>query len=254
MSKRRSRRYLGASELGPRGAFRRCLRRCERDASHVSRGLLAVFQTAEVSTLFIQLAFKAAWHTAVQLVVCQVEILQFGQPTQFRRYFTGPVVVPEGRFSSVSAGASHTCGLKADRTVTCWDSNAIEDHWQVAGNIGQPAPVGGKFISVSAGWYHTCGIRTYRTVACWGRDDYGQATPPRDEFISLSAGGLHSCGIRIDGTVARWGDNYYQQTDAPYGQFVSVSSGWNHSCGLRNDGAVVCWGARIVFLPNLSVG
>ena len=79
-----------------------------------------------------------------------------------------------GEFTSVSAGALHTCGVKRDGSVACWGSN--ED---LEGNVvGQATPPAGEFASISAGALHTCGVKRDGSVACWGLNEDGQSTPP----------------------------------------------------------------------------
>ena len=130
----------------------------------------------------------------------------------------GDVGERKDRFVSVSAGVSHSCGVKTDGSVKCWGSNFQ----------GQSTPPDGSFSSVSAGWYHTCGVRTDGSVAddgenhtcgvrtdnsvqCWGLNDdgvgraVGQATPPTGEFVSVSAGNIHTCGVKTDGSIECWG-------------------------------------------------
>ena len=108
-----------------------------------------------------------------------------------------PAPVRDG-YSFVSAGYSHTCGVRADGTVHCWGSNVdFDDRW-----LGQATPPSGSFSSISAGlFFHTCGIRTDGDVACWGEDDNGQATPPSGSFSVVSAGAQHTCGVRTTGIV-----------------------------------------------------
>ena len=143
---------------------------------------------------------------------------------------TGPP--PETEFASVSAGASHNCGVKTDGSAACWGD----------ATLGQATLPAGEFISVSAGASHTCGVRTDGSVACWGFDYFGQSRPPAGEFISVSAGGGHTCGVRTDGSVACWGDDTWDQATPPAGEFASVSTGGLHTCGVRTDGTVACWG------------
>ena len=115
--------------------------------------------------------------------------------------------IGDNNFLSVSAGARHTCGLRADGTVECWGYN--KDSF---GNYGgQSTPPRGQFLSVSAGGFHSCGVKVDGTVECWGFNSSGQSTPPGGEFLSVSAGSRHSCGVRSDGTVECWGENKYGQ-------------------------------------------
>ena len=145
----------------------------------------------------------------------------------------GKATPPAGSFDSVSAGWSHTCGVRSDGSVACWGRDGD----------GQSTPPAGSFISVSAGWSHTCGVRSDGSVACWGNDgDDGRATPPAGSFDSVSAGEYHTCGVRSDGSVTCWGWDVYGQSSPPAGFFLSVSAGWSHTCGVRSDDSVACWG------------
>jgi alpha-tubulin suppressor-like RCC1 family protein len=141
---------------------------------------------------------------------------------------------PEGgsRVVSVSAGARHSCGLKADGSVACWGEN---------GN-GQRAAPAGPFVSVSAGAFHNCGVKSDGSVDCWGSNQFGQAADQPGPFVSVSAGGYHNCGLKADGSVHCWGSNVNGQAADQPGPFVSVSAGNYHSCGVKADGSVDCWG------------
>ncbi len=139
---------------------------------------------------------------------------------------------PEGSFASVSAGTAHTCGVKADGAVACWGDD----------QFGKTTAPPGEFASVSAGTTHTCGLRTDGSIACRGNDKFGQSTPPDGVFASVSAGAAHTCGIRRNGLVACWGFADYGQATPPAGEFASVSAGGSHTCGVRADSTVTCWG------------
>jgi hypothetical protein len=152
----------------------------------------------------------------------------------------GQTTIPVGLASvaQVSAGSFHTCALKTDGTVVCWGDD----------NQGQSTPPGGltTVAQVSAGWYHSCALQTDETVACWGYNYYGNATVPGGlaSVGQVSAGGTHTCALKTDGTVVCWGNDATGQATVPGGltSVAQVSAGGAHTCALKTDGTVVCWG------------
>ena len=140
---------------------------------------------------------------------------------------------PPGRFSAVTSGEFHSCGLRTDGTVDCWVSLEL---------VNQEDTPSGRFSAVSAGDGFTCGVRDGGAVECWGNDFDGQSTPPSGSFSAVSAGDRHACGLRADGSVACWGQNHAGQATPPSGSFTAVSAGGRFSCGLRDGGTVECWG------------
>ena len=125
--------------------------------------------------------------------------------------------LPPMTFDSLSAGASHSCGVRTDGALVCWGANTAN---------GLNAP-DGTFDAVSAGSSHSCAVRTDATVACWGANPYGMSDSPGGSFDAVSVGVAHSCGLRSDGTIACWGSNADSdgnpigQSDAPEGTFVA---------------------------------
>lgn len=126
-------------------------------------------------------------------------------------------------FTSVSAGAAHTCAVGSEDRAYCWGAN---DDGQLGdgSNAGNSRPirvVGGlAFATVSAGEAHTCAITTTGTAYCWGMNDRGQlgdgstngsitpvAVAGGLSFTSISAGHGHTCGLATDGTGYCWGSN-----------------------------------------------
>ena len=166
------------------------------------------------------------------------------------------------RFVQVSAGLFHTCGLRADGTITCWGAHGEDERrTETSGLLNAPT---GSFTQIDAGYQHSCAIRQDGAVECWGgpplEDIIGSdappeanaameamLAPPEGRFKSLSAGFLFSCGVRIDDSAECWGLVVVasQGTFAPpEGKYTSVSAGGFHACGIRTDQTVVCWGSN----------
>ena len=183
---------------------------------------------------------------------------------------TAPIVRSESQagsravpFTAISAGGSHTCGLRENGEAECWGGAPLSGSFVAisAGGrhtcalrkngaaecrgwnkYGQTASPSGSFIAISAGYDHTCALRENGAAECWGSNTSGQADPPSGSFIAISAGRWHTCALRKNGAAACWGRNTSGQADPPSGSFIAISAGRNHTCALREDGAVVCWG------------
>lgn len=178
-------------------------------------------------------------------------------------------------FISITAGAYHTCGLKADRTAYCWgadDFSALGNGAGVSGNQQDPTLVAGghSFRMIAAGQFHTCAISAAGAAYCWGHDGSGQLgngagisgnqesptlVSGSHSFRSLAVGNEHSCGIRSDGSAYCWGDGFNgglgngANADSQDPLAVSGSHsvkalalGAGSSCALKADGTVSCWG------------
>ena len=79
-------------------------------------------------------------------------------------------------FRSISAGASHTCGVTTSGVVHCWgadDSGQLGDGALAdvsATRRPNPVPVAGglTFTSVTAGVDHSCAVAMDGAAWCWG--------------------------------------------------------------------------------------
>ena len=189
--------------------------------------------------------------------------------------FYGQADPPPGTFASVTAGALHTCGLRAvPGAIECWgydgeeqvtDTPSGTDFIQVdAGSFvtcavtstnsvvcwganfsGERNPPGDTlFVQVAGGLVGSCGLTTAGTIKCWGYDGDGLVSnvPTDNDFVQVVAGGEFACGRHADGTVDCWGYDYAGETDPPSGEFTSISAGSIHVCGLDEDGLPECWG------------
>ena len=126
------------------------------------------------------------------------------------------------RFTAISAGYWHTCGLRSNGAAVCWGANRYYFRggpW-LTRDAGQAEPSAGDFTAISAGFSHTCGLRSDGAAVCWGYNEHGQASPPPgNRYVAVSVGGRglnrlsgendrhHSCGLKEDNLVVCWGEN-----------------------------------------------
>ena len=93
----------------------------------------------------------------------------------------------------VTAGHSHTCGIRADSTLAWWASK----------NGKKDVPEGSNFMPVGAGHHHTCAIDHAKQLSCWGWSAWAQTSGvPKGDFVHLASGYGHGCAVRANGEVA----------------------------------------------------
>lgn len=177
------------------------------------------------------------------------------------------------RFTTVTAGESHTCALNVGGSAYCWGQDSVGqlgDHRRV--NSTTPIPVvgtSGPFTRISAGGNHTCAIRQGGTAFCWGDgrsgalgngsaliSDVPVAVSGGHSFVEISAGANHTCGVTTGGDVYCWGANLLGQigvatagaprlTPAQVGSgFTNVTAGSAFTCALTSGGSARCWGSN----------
>lgn len=176
----------------------------------------------------------------------------------------------ETGFVFLAAGSSHTCGLTADGTATCWGANE-------SGQLGdglrrdrpRPAAVRSdvRFSALALGTAHTCGLAGGGTPLCWGKNLNGQlgdgsrndTSSPRMvgggiEFVDIVAGWDHTCALTSNGNVFCWGLNQdgqlgdgtrldQLQPKLATGGMETLVAGASHTCGI-SSGQVMCWGSN----------
>ena len=142
-------------------------------------------------------------------------------------YYSGSIAVPTAvatslDFTSIVAGAGHSCALTADGVAYCWGGG---EYGQIGnGEMGsnnysaEPVPVLSslRYSTLSAGGLHTCGVSSTATL-CWGSGPLGNAvtgvstTPVAINtiyhFVSLDAGAHHQCVVDSYHSAFCWGDN-----------------------------------------------
>jgi len=178
-------------------------------------------------------------------------------------------------FTSISAGARHTCALASSGNAYCWGDGTQGQlgNGDAAGRM-VPTPVSGgmSWIAISAGDNHTCGIEFTGAMYCWGDNtngELGTGTPGGNSlvpvaatgpgaFSALSAGAHHTCGI-ANGMVMCWGSSDWGQVGdgdvsshsvatpsmvAGLSQATLITAGASHTCAIDGGGLTWCWGSN----------
>ena len=143
-------------------------------------------------------------------------------------------------FIQVSAGASHTCGLRFTGRVWCWGKGQYGQlgNGEIANqNYASPvhkgqsdsSPLSGV-IQINSGREHTCGLLSDGTIKCWGRGNQGRL----GDGDNMNHNSLYP-------VVVRGSDN---AVNSSLGGVVQISAGGSHSCALSTGGGGWCWGNR----------
>lgn len=134
---------------------------------------------------------------------------------------SSPVPVSGGhRFTSLSSGMGHTCGVTTTGASLCWGYNSngqLGDGSVLARSV--PSPVSGpqQFTRVDVGSFHGCGLTEALELYCWGLA-YGVGPydfPPRVPtlvlgglpFTAFDLGVTFTCGRVASGRGYCWGTN-----------------------------------------------
>lgn len=168
-------------------------------------------------------------------------------------------IVSSERFTKLSAGGSHTCGVSVQQLVLCWGLNA-------SGEIGdgsttnRPFPetigAGLRFTEIAAGNSHTCGITIDNLIYCWGM---GSSPPQRVDtqlrLVNVTAGNGVTCGLDAAGVAYCWGVNGSGELGNGTGvssanptpvagghRFRMIDAGGSVVCGITTEGEAWCWG------------
>ncbi|TVR00067.1 MAG: hypothetical protein EA398_11690 [Deltaproteobacteria bacterium] len=142
-------------------------------------------------------------------------------------------------WTHISAGQSHTCGIREDRSLWCWGfgSDGQLGIGEGTGMVVRDRPVRVRAASdspdehwsdwtaVSAGRFFTCGIRDGGTLWCWGLGNGGQlGNNATDPVVPLPV------QVRASGGGTPWTN------------WTHIGTAREHACGIREGGTLWCWG------------
>ena len=182
-------------------------------------------------------------------------------------------VQPGVKFTSISAGARHTCAITTSREAYCWGANDLGQVGDFAATSPTLVKVAGSlgWSQISAGYSHTCAVRTDGALYCWGANDRGQLgvgsvttssgmvrVPVGSPVASVSAGQQRTCARTTLGAVYCWGSTWTARSDgleisrdqttpllvpnSPAMAWLSV--GTFTTCGADASGFAYCWEAN----------
>ncbi len=180
---------------------------------------LTLLTMRSLDSVRAEVTAQARGNPQVSVVMDQLgfEPAQFVHPVRFLE-----------RWKSVSAGASHTCGVTFGGAAFCWGigQHGALGNGKTSSSLIPSMVIGGitGVASVSTSEGFSCAA--VFTVYCWGRDTLGalgngdtresdQLTPGQvsggQELRLVSTGGTSSggaaCAIAADGRIWCWGDN-----------------------------------------------
>jgi alpha-tubulin suppressor-like RCC1 family protein len=189
---------------------------------------------------------------------------------------SSPVSVVGGflNWVQLSAGFSHSLGLRANGSAWAWGYNGngrLGDNTTTSRS--SPVSVVGDitdWTQLSAGTSHSLGVRANGSAWAWGLNTNGRlgdntVTSRRSpvsvvggftDWVQLSGGREHSLGLRANGIAYAWGSNSSGRLgdgtttarSSPvsviggFSDWAQLSAGGYHSLGVRANGSAWAWG------------
>jgi alpha-tubulin suppressor-like RCC1 family protein len=182
-----------------------------------------------------------------------------------------PTQIP-GSWLQISAGASHSVGLRSDYTLYTWGLG-------ISGQLGQndtpppqinrssPTQVGtNSWSQVSAGNNFTLALKNDKTLWVWGLNTSYQlgsgttvsrSSPVQigsSSWAQISAGGTHVLATDINSLLYGWGTQTFgqlglgdtafrsQPTQIGNSSYIAISAGYSHSIAVTSDNRLFTWG------------
>lgn len=184
------------------------------------------------------------------------------------------IVTAPNAWLSISAGGSHSCGVKLDGSLWCWGSGSngrIGNNNVTPGNNVVPVAVTGTGpwkTAISGIGSHNCAIKVDNSLWCWGNNGNGQVgigstvqqnvpVQVAGTWKSASTANGQTCAIAMNtDALSCWGANSYgilgdgtvtqRLVPTPVfggGAWAQVDAGASLTCGVGRDSqSIYCWG------------
>jgi alpha-tubulin suppressor-like RCC1 family protein len=152
------------------------------------------------------------------------------------------VVNGDVKFSQVSVGWRHACGIATTGQTFCWGTNTVGELGNgVADTLARRVPtiVAGnhQFVHLAASARHTCAIDDDGAAWCWGNNQFGQLGDgtTTDRHVPTRVSGT----IAFTRIVVASGFASLGNVTPPNPR---ATGGVAHTCALTEAGAAFCWG------------
>ncbi len=186
---------------------------------------------------------------------------------------TSPTQVGTDMWGAVSAGGSHSIGIKADGSLWWWGvNNGYVPQGSGLRSTNVPTRLGTNtgWLAVAVGQEHALALHADGTISCFGYNKAGRLgngtvsllkEPTRvgtdADWSSSAIGNLYSFGVKSNGTLWAWGKHLYganspgdQWTNSPTqlgveANWIRISAGWQHSLAMKSDRTLWAWGRNV---------
>lgn len=206
------------------------------------------------------------WWVASNCVTSQSEWAYGGS-------FTTPAAA-SACWQTVSAGYTHSIGIKTDGTLWAWGDNGygqLGDGTTASKNTPTQIGSANNWESISASGGFTVAIKTDGTLWAWGNNTFGQlgdgtttnrTTPTRigtaTNWSSVATGEGFALAIKENGTLWSWGYNNLGQLGdgtttnkivptqvGTATNWQSVAAGSGFSLAIKSNGTLWAWGSNL---------
>ena len=163
-----------------------------------------------------------------------------GTPAEPEPARTPLAVAGNLRFTQISAGGGHSCGIANDGRLYCWgaSTNGELGDGSARGQRNVPGLVSSQltFVAVASGEVHNCALSTSGVVHCWGQGGkLGMGTFEGPEQCG---------GSNINGLDVRTDCSTVPVRIASDETFRSLVAGSFSTCGITHTGRTYCWGGH----------